>query len=81
MQSYIEIRPGYADEGAVDGMNTAWSDPSRLAPLTTTREEVIRTRRRKRLLWMIPLPKGEVDLQDSDDSVEPADETDGAAAS
>ena len=81
MESYIEIRPGYADEGAVEGMNTAWSDPSRLAPLTTTREEVIRTRRRKRLLWMIPLPKGEVDEQDSDDSVEPANETDGAAAS
>ena len=81
MESYIEIRPGYADEGAVVGMNTAWSDPSRLAPLTTTRDEVIRTRRRKRLLWMIPLPKGEVDEQDSDDSVEPANETDGAAAS
>lgn len=81
MESYIEIRPGYADEGAVHGMNTAWSDPSRLAPLTTTREEVIRTRRRKRLLWMIPLPKGEVDVEDSDDSTEPADETDGAAAS
>ena len=80
-QSYIEIRPGYADEGAVEGMNTGWSDPSRLAPLTTTREEVIRTRRRKRLLWMIPLPKGTVDLEDSDDSTEPADETDGAAAS
>ncbi len=80
-QSYIEIRPGYADEGAVQGMNTAWSDPSRLAPLTTTREEVIRTRRRKRLLWMIPLPKGPVDLEDSDDRSEPGDATDGAAAS
>ena len=81
MQSYIEIRPGYADEGAVEGMNTAWSDPSRLAPLTTTREEVIRTRRRKRLLWMIPLPKGNVDEQDSDGGGEPPIETDGAAAS
>ena len=80
-QSYIEIRPGYADEGAVEGMNTAWSDPSRLAPLTTTREEVIRTRRRKRLLWMIPLPKGQVDDQDSEDSVEPAIATDEAPAS
>ena len=81
MESYIEIRPGYADDGAVEGMNTAWSDPSRLAPLTTTREEVIRTRRRKRLLWMIPLPKQQVDDQESDDSGEPPIETDGAAAS
>lgn len=68
-ESYIEIRPGYADEGAIEGMNTAWSDPSRLAPLTTTREEVIRTRRRKRVLWMIPLPRTNVDgLEGDDDS-------------
>ena len=64
MESYIEIRPGYADVGAIEGMNTAWSDPSRLAPLTTTREEVIKARPRKRVLWMIPLPRKEVDLDD-----------------
>ena len=64
MESYIEIRPGYRDSGAVQGMNTAWSDPSRLAPQTTTREEVIRTRRRKRLLWVVPLPKSKVDIED-----------------
>ena len=46
-ESYIEIRPGYADAGALEGMNTGWSDPSRLAPLTTTREEVIKARPRK----------------------------------
>ncbi len=81
MESYIEIRPGYADEGAIEGMNTAWSDPSRLAPLTTTREEVIRTRRRKRLLWLIPLPRGTVDGLDTGESPAPAGQTDGAAAS
>lgn len=82
-QAYIEIRPGYADSGAIQGMNTAWSDPSRLAPLTTTREEVIRTRRRKRVLWMIPLPRGKVDDQDADTEVDSAEDADaqGAAAS
>ena len=70
MESYIEIRPGYQDSGAVEGMNTAWSDPSRLAPQTTTREEVIRTRRRKRLLWMVPLPKQKVDADDTGDDGE-----------
>ncbi len=82
-ESYIEIRPGYADSGAIDGMNTAWSDPSRLAPLTTTREEVIRTRKRKRVLWMIPLPRGTVDDQDADLDVDAAEDSDalGAAAS
>ena len=80
-ESYIEIRPGYDDSGAIDGMNTAWSDPSRLAPQTTTREEVIRTRRRKRVLWMIPLPRQSVDdLDAGEDSVgEQADA--GASAS
>ncbi len=66
-ESYIEIRPGYADQGAIDGMNTAWSDPSRLAPQTTTREEVIQERPRKKMLWMIPLPRKKVDLDDDQD--------------
>lgn len=65
-ESYIEIRPGYADEGALEGMNTAWSDPSRLAPQTTTREEVIKERPRKRVLWMIPLPRKKVDLDEEE---------------
>ena len=77
-ESYIEIRPGYADAGAIEGMNTAWSDPSRLAPMTTTREEVIRTRRRKRVLWMIPLPRQQVDEADSEE--EAASDVDGAEA-
>lgn len=78
-QAYIEIRPGYADSGALEGMNTAWSDPSRLAPLTTTREEVIKTRRRKRVLWLVPLPRGQVDDQEQDADSPPADA--GVAAS
>ena len=66
MESYIEIRPGYADSGAIEGINTAWSDPSRLAPATTTREEVIQRRPRKRLLFLIPLPKKNLGEKDSD---------------
>ena len=74
VESYIEIRPGYADAGALEGMNTAWSDPSRLAPLTTTREEVIKARPRKRVLWMIPLPRKKVDLDEEQDADTPSDE-------
>ncbi len=66
MESYIEIRPGYADSGAIEGIMTAWSDPSRLAPATTTREEVIKRRPRKRLLFLIPLPKKNLGEKDSD---------------
>jgi len=54
--AYIEIRPGYLDKGAVAGQNTDWSDPAKLVPVTTTREEVVGTKRRRRLLWSIPIP-------------------------
>ena len=79
-ESYIEIRPGYADSGAVEGIATAWSDPSRLVPLTTTREEVIKARPRKRVLWMVPLPRDKVDDdQNEGDDAKPVDA--GASAS
>ncbi len=57
-RAYIEIRPGYADSGAVAGMDTSWSDPAKLAPVTTTREEVLSRKKKRRLLWVIPLPGG-----------------------
>jgi hypothetical protein len=56
--AYIEIRPGYVDSGAVEGIDTSWSDPARLAPVTTTREEVLQRKKDKKLLWVIPLPGG-----------------------
>ena len=57
-RAYIEIRPGYADSGAVAGMDTSWSDPAKLAPVTTTREEILSKKKKRRLLWVIPLPGG-----------------------
>ena len=53
-QSYIEIRPGYADSMAALGKDTTWSDPAKLAPVTTTREEVLGNKKKK-ILWMIPI--------------------------
>jgi len=61
-QAYIEIRPGYTDTRAVLGKDTNWSDPAKLAPVTTTRDEVLRSRQ-KRILWMIPLPNGDKDAK------------------
>jgi len=57
-RAYIEIRPGYSDSGAVEGIDTSWSDPANLAPVTTTRDEVINKKKKRRLLWVIPLPGG-----------------------
>lgn len=57
-EAYIEIRPGYADSGAIPGKDTSWTDPAKLAPVTTTRAEVLAKKKKRRFLWIIPLPGG-----------------------
>jgi parvulin-like peptidyl-prolyl isomerase len=57
-RSYIEIRPGYVDTSAAAGMDTSWTDPAELAPVTTTRDEVLSKKKKRRLLWIIPLGGG-----------------------
>jgi len=54
--AYIEIRPGYVDAAPAPGQDTSWTDPAKLAPVTTTREEVLKSKKRK-LLWLIPMGK------------------------
>jgi hypothetical protein len=44
------------DSGAVPGKDTAWKDPAELKPETISKDEVATQTRRKRLLWMIPIP-------------------------
>lgn len=66
--AYIEIRPGYIDANAVEGKDTSWSDPAKLAPVTTTRDELLNKKKKKKLLWLIPLGGG----GDDDTSDEPA---------
>jgi len=56
--AYIELRPGYVDNAAAEGKDTSWSDPAKLAPVTTTKEEVLNKKKKRRLLWVIPLPGG-----------------------
>jgi parvulin-like peptidyl-prolyl isomerase len=56
--AYIELRPGYVDVAAAAGKDTSWSDPAKLAPVTTTKEEVLAKKKKRRLLWLIPLPGG-----------------------
>lgn len=54
--AYLQIRAGYVDSGAAPGKDTSWQDPARLTPQTVTKEEVSQQRRRRRLLWLIPIP-------------------------
>jgi hypothetical protein len=55
-EAFLEIKPGYEDSGAAPGKNTAWSDPAQLKPETVSKEEVANQTRRRRLLWMVPIP-------------------------
>jgi len=54
--AFLEIRAGFLDSGAAPGKDTTWKDPAQLKPETTTKEEVASRKRRKRLLWMVPIP-------------------------
>lgn len=55
-EAFLEIREGFVDAGAVEGKDTSWKDPAELKPETVSKEEVAAQTRRKRLLWMIPIP-------------------------
>ncbi|MCS6951643.1 MAG: peptidylprolyl isomerase [Bryobacterales bacterium] len=56
MDAFLEIRDGYADTGAAPGKDTSWKDPAQLKPETVTKEEVAAQSRRRRLLWIVPIP-------------------------
>lgn len=55
-EAFLNIKAGYVDSGAAPGKNTAWEDPAELMPQTVTKEEVAAKPRKKKLLWVIPVP-------------------------
>lgn len=56
MQAFLQIKPGFVDTGAAQGKDTKWQDPAVLKPETVTKAEVEEKTRRKRLLWVVPIP-------------------------
>jgi len=62
-EAFLEIRDGYIDSGAAPGKDTHWSDPAELKPETVTKEEVASRTRRRRLLWLIPIPGTKTTVQ------------------
>lgn len=56
LAAFLEIREGWVDTGAAPGKDTSWTDPAMLRPETVTKEEVMSQIRRRRLLWMLPVP-------------------------
>ena len=55
-QAFLQIKPGYEDTGAAPGKDTAWQDAAQLKPETVTKEEVLKTPSRKRVLGVLPIP-------------------------
>ncbi len=55
-EAYLQIRPGYVDSGAAPGKDTSWQQAAKLKPPTVTKEEVAERTRRKRLMFMLPVP-------------------------
>lgn len=54
--AFLEIKENWVDTGAAPGKNTAWTDPAQLRPETVTKAEVLSKVRKKRALWMVPVP-------------------------
>ena len=54
--AFLQIKPDYVDTGAAPKMSTKWQDPAVLKAETVTKAEVEQKTRRKRALWVIPIP-------------------------
>jgi len=54
--AFLEIKDGYIDTAAAPGKDTRWSDPAQLKPETVSKVDVMAQTRRKRLLWLVPIP-------------------------
>lgn len=54
--AFLEIREGWIDTAAAPGKSTKWTDPAQLKPETITKAELEAQPRRKKLLWMVPIP-------------------------
>jgi len=54
--AFLEIRGGFVDSGAAPGKDTNWKDPAQFKPQTVTKEEVASRIRRRRALWLVPVP-------------------------
>ena len=56
LNAFLEIREGWTDSSAAPGKSTKWTDPAQLKPETISKQELDAQTRRKRLLWMVPIP-------------------------
>jgi parvulin-like peptidyl-prolyl isomerase len=67
-EAFLEIKDGYVDTGAAPGKDTRWHDVAVLKPQTTTKEEVLAHRKKKKFLGIIPHGNGSKKSSDIDTS-------------
>jgi len=56
------------DTGAAAGKESAWQDPALLKPDTVSKEEVSTRKRKKKLLWVMPIPGTETRIDHTSSS-------------
>ncbi len=61
--AFLEIRDGFADTGAAPGKDTRWMEAALMKPETVSKEEVSTHKKRKKLLWVIPIPGTETKIE------------------
>jgi parvulin-like peptidyl-prolyl isomerase len=66
--AFLEIRDGYADTGAAPGKDTRWQESALLKPDTVSKEEVSTRKRKKKLLWVMPIPGTETRIDHTSSS-------------
>jgi peptidyl-prolyl cis-trans isomerase SurA len=54
-EAYLEIKEGYIDTAAAPGKDTTWHEVAQIKAQTITKQEVMASRRRKKLLFLLPI--------------------------
>ena len=54
-EAYLEIKDGYIDTSAAPGKDTSWHEVAQIKAQTIKKEEVMASRRRKKLLFLLPV--------------------------
>jgi peptidyl-prolyl cis-trans isomerase SurA len=56
-EAYLEIKDGYIDTSAAPGKDTSWHEVAQIKAQTVTKQEVMASRRTKKLLFILPVAK------------------------
>ena len=55
-EAFLQIKPGYVDSGAAPGKDATWQEAAKLKPQQVTLRELAERTRKKRLLFVLPVP-------------------------